>query len=433
MTKATDFFDAIAAADSTTPATDGRLKEDKMTFISDDGQRYKWDEEEEAWVEDEDGDNDEGEEDVPHHNKQGRRDKKRKAGVAELEEEEGEGGISSDDEEGGEEDKNVDGEEKKEIGGTTSEEQQKPKKKRKNKKRKQKGPNTWVYVTGLPSNVTEEEIRDHFSKVGIIALNPLDQQPKIKIYKEEGTNICKGDCLICYNAEESVKLALDILHEGYIRPNYQITVTRATFDYSQKEENNHNNNNHGNNPGGDGKEKKKKSNISHAQILVAKNAIKQALTWNEDDDMGISKASALRIIVLENMFTLQEMKETNNTGGIDYADELEKDIAEEVGKIGIIEKITIFTKNPKGIIVIKFQTAFAAQECIRIMNGRFFAGKKIKCYFWDGVTNYSMVPKTMIEEDEEDKKEEDRLNEFGDWLEQEQEELPEEFRLQVEQ
>eukprot|EP00599_Poterioochromonas_sp_BG-1_P011688 CAMPEP_0173157224 /NCGR_PEP_ID=MMETSP1105-20130129/15439_1 /TAXON_ID=2985 /ORGANISM="Ochromonas sp., Strain BG-1" /LENGTH=39 /DNA_ID= /DNA_START= /DNA_END= /DNA_ORIENTATION= len=39
----------------------------------------------------------------------------------------------------------------------------------------------------------------------------------------------------------------------------------------------------------------------------------------------------------------------------------------------------------------------------------------------------------MIEEDEEDKKEEDRLNEFGDWLEQEQEELPEEFRLQVEQ
>jgi hypothetical protein len=40
---------------------------------------------------------------------------------------------------------------------------------------------------------------------------------------------CKGDCLLCYNAEESVKLAVDILSGGYISANHQVTVTRADF------------------------------------------------------------------------------------------------------------------------------------------------------------------------------------------------------------
>lgn len=75
--------------------------------------------------------------------------------------------------------------------------------------------------------------------MGLIALSPYDQQPKIKIYREQpdsaakavdpNTLPCKGDCLICYNAEESVKLALDVLSGGYIRPNAQVTVTRADF------------------------------------------------------------------------------------------------------------------------------------------------------------------------------------------------------------
>ena len=75
--------------------------------------------------------------------------------------------------------------------------------------------------------------------MGLIALSPYDQQPKIKIYREDPTTStttavsvlppCKGDCLLCYNSEDSVKLAIDILHDGYIRPNYQVSVTRAEF------------------------------------------------------------------------------------------------------------------------------------------------------------------------------------------------------------
>lgn len=41
------------------------------------------------------------------------------------------------------------------------------------------------------------------------------------------------------------------------------------------------------------------------QVKVAKSAIKQALTWNEDDDIGVSKAAALRIVVLEGTYVHQ--------------------------------------------------------------------------------------------------------------------------------
>ena len=39
------------------------------------------------------------------------------------------------------------------------------KRKRKKKQKKAKGISNWIYISGLPMDVTVEEIRDHFSKV----------------------------------------------------------------------------------------------------------------------------------------------------------------------------------------------------------------------------------------------------------------------------
>jgi hypothetical protein len=44
------------------------------------------------------------------------------------------------------------------------------------------------------------------------------------------------------------------------------------------------------------------------------------------------------------------------------------------------------------------------------MNGRFFDGRALKCYYWDGKTDYKIV-----KESREDL--EKRVEEFGDWLE----------------
>ena len=72
-----------------------------------------------------------------------------------------------------------------------------------------------------------------------------------------------------------------------------------------------------------------------------------------------------------------------------FSDELEGDIASECGKCGNIEKITVFSKNPRGVVIVKFNTSYASQECVKLMDGRFFGGKKLRCYFWDGSTDFT--------------------------------------------
>ncbi len=135
--------------------------------------------------------------------------------------------------------------------------------------------------------------------MGLIALSPYDQQAKIKIYRDASLAPnsatmeapCKGDALVCYNAEESVKLAVDVLSGGFLRPTHQVTVTRADFSSADSLGNNNSNNTaEGHQAQGAGNNKPQqqmyKPNLSQAQVKVAKSAIKQALTWNEDDDIG---------------------------------------------------------------------------------------------------------------------------------------------------
>lgn len=209
-------------------------------------------------------------------------------------------------------------------------------------------------------------------------------------------------------------MALELLDEGYLRIGTKISVTKAEF---QKKEG------VGDDNGYDFK--RPRPTISHAQVKVAQSISKQALAWNEDDDLGVSKKRALKIIVLEGMFTPAEAKSDK------FMAELEQDIVSECEKCGSIEKITVFSQNPKGVVIVKFATAFAAQECVRILDGRFFGGQKVKAYFWDGNTNYS-VPLSEAEAVAAVAEEEKRLKEFGDWLDKEQEDLPDELKLRVE-
>ena len=235
---------------------------EKRSFVANDGVRYCWDEEEQAWVEDE------------------------------------EAGEEQEDEEDslGDEDR-VDSPRRTSEAGQLKSEGAEKKRKRKQRRPKKSNAN-WVYITGLPFDVTVEEVKAHFSKVGLIAISATDQLPKIKLYYDDAGD-AKGDCSLCYVAEESVKMAIDILSGGYIRPSHQVTVTRA--DFSQSE--------HGNNRRHASSGSRPTKKVSHQQVKVAKSAIDQALSWNEDDDAGASKFSFLRIVVLENMFAPRELEQ----------------------------------------------------------------------------------------------------------------------------
>lgn len=131
----------------------------KKSFVADNGIRYGWDEEEQDWVElddDEDlmDDQDENSDGDDYDDEDGtnRKGKKRKAAPEPDSDEavpESDSAAAA----------AVSGD------AASSSSAAAPPKKKRSKRKPKKAPNTWIYVTGLPANVTFEEIRDHFSKV----------------------------------------------------------------------------------------------------------------------------------------------------------------------------------------------------------------------------------------------------------------------------
>jgi hypothetical protein len=111
-------------------------------FVADNGLRYIWDEEEDAWVlEDDNFKLDQ----VIH----------------------GDDRVNRNDDDGEESEEETNKKRTNEEPENTAENKQK---KKRSKKKNKKGPNNWIYITGLPADVSLQEIKEHFSKVTVIIL-----------------------------------------------------------------------------------------------------------------------------------------------------------------------------------------------------------------------------------------------------------------------
>jgi hypothetical protein len=288
------------------------------------------------------------------------------------------------------------------------------KKRKKKPKFSAKNAKLWIYVSGLPHDTDEEEVAKVFSKVGIIELDPDTQHPKIKLYRyKDGPQKgqVKGDASICYARPESVDLALQILDEAQFRPSVTDSQSNIMKVECAKFEQH-----------GDQYDEKKHAKVSSAKRKVAKLAALQAVDWDESENGRITGGrKGLCIIVLKHMFTLEEISRDEDA----VLAALEKEVLTECEQWGTVEKITVFSKNPEGVVVVRFTQPTAASTAIDEYNGRSRNGRKVEAAFWDGVTDY-----TVVDEEKEKKEEQERQEEFGNWLESQ--ELPSEFRLQVE-
>lgn len=144
--------------------------------------------------------------------------------------------------------------------------------------------------------------------------------------------------------------------------------------------------------------------------------------WDDDDPSIISKEEANKrrfekIVILKHMFTLQELEEDPAV-----LLDLKEDIREECEKLGDVTMVTLYDKEPDGVVSVKFKTAEQALACVRVMNGRFFAGQTVEAYIYDGSERFKKTgTKKAGEEDDED--EQQRLDRFGEWLEKEGDEV----------
>lgn len=80
----------------------------------------------------------------------------------------------------------------------------------------------------------------------------------------------------------------------------------------------------------------------------------------------------------------------------------------ECEKFGEVRKVIVFDRNKEGVCSVAFATFDGAEACLPVMNGRWFAGRRITAEKWDGKTNYKV--------EETDKQKEERLDEWEKYL-----------------
>lgn len=100
--------------------------------------------------------------------------------------------------------------------------------------------NKAVYVTNLPQDTTEDELKELFSKCGVIAEEIDAGKPRIKIYAD-AAGVPKGDALIVYFRPESVPLAIQMLDDTDFRfkttgTEGKMRVQAADFSYKSQQD-----------------------------------------------------------------------------------------------------------------------------------------------------------------------------------------------------
>jgi HIV Tat-specific factor 1 len=273
----------------------------------------------------------------------------------------------------------------------------------------------WLYVTGLPSDTTVDEAIDYFSRAGILDLNPESQKPKIKLYTDPAGR-CKGDASVCFARPESVGLAVTLFDEAPFRPQVSATdhvlhVEPAKFEaHSDKVDT-----------------APQRIRASTAQRKVARLAALQATDWDDGEINGrlTGGRKGLRIIVLKRLFHPSQLPEDEDA----FFAKLEQDLRVECERHGTVEKITVFSSHPEGVVVCKFAAPGAASEAVQAFNGKLWnenGAQKVEASFWDGVTDFTSRDTAKDQIDEQN-----RLEEFGAWLENHNE-LPDELKLKTE-
>lgn len=224
-------------------------------------------------------------------------------------------------------------------------------------------------------------------------IDPNTGAQKVKIYKDSEGNF-KGDALISFENIESVETAIEMLDKSNIRPDCIITVQPAEFEMKGDEYR---------------ERKRQKVDLIKKKQIAAEKSRRFAFSEEQAAQIG------LKICILKHLFTLEEVKENPN-----LLNEIDIDVRSELeAKCGKVSKFEIFHDHPDGVIKVKFENTLEAEACIELMNGRLYDGREITAEYWDGKEDFKRV-----RENEGDL--EQRVNDFGDWLNDQ--DLPEELQ-----
>ncbi|KAF9423608.1 hypothetical protein BGZ94_008247 [Podila epigama] len=269
-----------------------------------------------------------------------------------------------------------------------------------------------VFVTGLPLDTEIEEVVEFFKKGGVF-MEDDNGNPRIKLYTNpQGRRT--GEGLVTYLRPESVSLAIDLLDDTEYRPGKEqnrVRVQQAQFKEKPASSSTASASSSSSSSATTGTsgvltEERKKKLQKKFQKLEKK------LDWFEDDENLVKADKWNKVCILKHMFTIQEL-ENDPTLLLD----LKEDIREECEKVGEVTNIIIYDQHPDGVLSVRFKDKEQALLCVRLMNGRYFAGQRVEADIYDGHTKYeSTKTKEQIEQEEKQ-----RLERYAKWLESEEE------------
>ncbi|OWR51257.1 putative DEAD box ATP-dependent RNA helicase [Danaus plexippus plexippus] len=248
--------------------------------------------------------------------------------------------------------------------------------------------NTKVYVSNLPTDLTEEDFVNLMQKCGLVERDPVNQKMKVKLYMDKEQNCFKGDALCTYIKIESVDLALKLLDGSDYKGN-KIKVERAQFqmkgDY---------------NPALKPKKKKKK------ELEKLKKMQQKLFDWRPEKFIG-ERSKHERIVIVKNLFHPSDF-DNDVQLILDY----QQDLREECSKCGEVRKVVIYDAHPEGVAQITMKEPEQADAVIQLINGRWFGKRQITAETYDGRTKYRIA-----ETDADINK---RINKWDKFLEEEE-------------
>ena len=278
----------------------------------------------------------------------------------------------------------------------------------KKRRKRRASENTTVYFSGVPKDTTIEEVHSAFKLYGVIKTSLATGAPLIKLYQDAETGALKGDGTVTYLQRPSVENCIRIFDGAPFRPGCVIRVQEASFGTLNKRSNNS-----GESQSGGSKKRTQPSTGARPVITERKRKVQklkeaQALSWEE----GEAEHKGLKIVVLKNLFDPAVDFAGSEASSQAFERRLERAVASECLKCGELEKLTLYSSHPDGVMIARFKHSYAAEKCVTHASGGRWkcGGRVVTATYWDGEENFEQL-RDYSEEDA-------RVEAFGSWLEE---------------
>lgn len=225
---------------------------------------------------------------------------------------------------------------------------------------------TYVYVNGLPTDMSEEDFIVLMKKYGVIKNKaPPNNSFNIKMYKNPDGSF-KGDAVCCYARVESVELALTHLDGYQYDEKHIIHCERAKFQMK----------------GSYDESRKKPRVVDKKSKIKQKKKIDKLLSWEEKTMPEVK----LTKVILKHMFSPDEILE-DATLILDIKEDVESKCAEFSCEP---KRVDIYDKHPDGVVAVTFAESSQAEKCVSALNNMYYAERVVEAELWDGKTKYKI-------------------------------------------